>query len=66
VPFFSKEQLFYCYYHILLEKQHAGDVKEGVRVVADTTERMQILEQAVEKALISWAHFWASQAQIGE
>lgn len=29
-PFFSEEQLFYCTYHMLLEKLHAGDVREGM------------------------------------
>lgn len=28
---FSREQLFYCTYHMLLEKLHAGDVCEGIR-----------------------------------
>lgn len=65
-PFFSKEQLFYCTYHILLEKLHAGDVKDGIQLVADTPERFQSLQAEVLSALKLWESFWLSQVKIGE
>lgn len=64
--FFSREQLFYCTYHMLLEKLHAGDVKEGITLVADTSERFQLLQTEVLDALKLWESFWLSQAKIGE
>ncbi len=64
-PFFTKEQLFYCTYHILLEKLHAGDVTESIRSVADTLQRMEVLEREVKKSLELWENFWISQSQIG-
>lgn len=64
--FFSEEQLFYCTYHILLEKLHAGDVKEGITLVTDTSERFQLLKKEVIPALNLWKNFWLSQAKIGD
>ncbi len=64
--FFSEEQLFYCTYHILLEKLHAGDVKEGIALVADTPGRFQLLQTEVLNALKLWENFWLSQEEIGE
>lgn len=64
-PFFSKEQLFYCTYHILLEKLHAGDVTASIRSVADNPQSMEVLGKAVEKSLKLWENFWLSQSQIG-
>lgn len=65
-PFFTKEQLFYCTYHILLEKLHAWDVKEGIWCVANTPERFELLHNEVLSALKLWENFWLSQARIGE
>lgn len=65
-PFFSEEQLFYCTYHILLERLHAGDVKEGITLVADIPERFELLQTEVLNALKLWESFWLSQARIGE
>lgn len=64
--FFSEEQLFYCTYHMFLEKHHAGDVREGIRCVADSPERFQPLQKEVLSALKLWENFWLSQAEIGE
>ena len=56
--FFTKEQLFYCTYHILLEKLHSEDVREAIRLVADTPERFELLKKEVLSALILWYHFF--------
>lgn len=65
-PFFSKEQLFYCTYHILLEKLHAGDVTSIIREVADTPERMQALSSEIILAIKLFALYWLSLADIGK